>query len=386
MVRRGVRVSTVVVSLLSTCLYVPVAAQMVHTVEEDRKVRLASVEEGEAVVQAAWELRRGLDPKPDCSHFVNAIYARAGLDYEYASSSEIFEGIDSFRRVQRPQPGDLVVWLGHVGIVIDPEQHSFYSSVLSGFAIEDYRSDYWKSRGRPRFYRYVIDDIYRARVAAHLKEAQMKEAQTGPAPAQSGYDSRLLSGRDPDEQNNASSSFRDSNENLDPATGDTEISDVIFVSTHTRPSKEEVRAAVIHLADAQGRHLFERCASHSAQMVVAEEVRVAEPSIHGRSGFVDLEVTETGSIRCGAVPKQVADKWQVTLRRGERGWVLLAPQDHIYLRRDLAIRALAEQVAILSRGAANNREIRQAVKALDDLLTRQAPAPTASLQSGDPSR
>src|SRR5215472_5398400 len=99
-----VRTSGLMVSLLATCLSVPAAAK---TVQEDARVRLASPDEGEAVVEAAWELRKGLAPKPDCSHFVNAVYARAGFDYEYARSSEIFDGIDSFRRVRNPQPGDL---------------------------------------------------------------------------------------------------------------------------------------------------------------------------------------------------------------------------------------------------------------------------------------
>src|SRR5215472_2506438 len=148
------RASGSMLSLLAICLSVPVAAR---TVQEDRGVRSVSPDEGEAIVQAAWELRRGLVPKPDCSHFVNAVYARAGFDYEYATSNEIFDGIDSFRRVQEPQPGDLIVWQGHIGIVVDPDEHSFYSSVLSGFAIEDYRSAQWVKRGPPRFYRFLVD-------------------------------------------------------------------------------------------------------------------------------------------------------------------------------------------------------------------------------------
>src|SRR5215472_43380 len=148
------RASGSMLSLLAICLSVPVAAR---TVQEDRGVRSVSPDEGEAIVQAAWELRRGLVPKPDCSHFVNAVYARAGFDYEDATSTEIFDGVDSFRRVQEPQPGDLIVWQGHIGIVVDPDEHSFYSSVLSGFAIEDYRSAQWVRRGLPRFYRYLVD-------------------------------------------------------------------------------------------------------------------------------------------------------------------------------------------------------------------------------------
>src|SRR5262249_32724409 len=89
----------------------------------DARLHMVSAKQGEAIVLAAWELRRGLGPKPDCSHFVHAVYAKAGFSYEYAVTRDVFTGIDGFRRVQKPQPGDLVVWQGqpgHIGIVIDP--------------------------------------------------------------------------------------------------------------------------------------------------------------------------------------------------------------------------------------------------------------------------
>ena len=91
----------------------------------------------------------------DCSHLVHAIYVRAGLPYPYAQSSDIYDGVEPFQRVKRPQPGDLIVWRGHVGMVMNPRQHLFYSFTSSGPATNDYESAYWKSRGRPRFYRYV---------------------------------------------------------------------------------------------------------------------------------------------------------------------------------------------------------------------------------------
>ena len=170
--------SHVLVSFLSALLYVPSAAQTVHRISDEGSVRLASWEEGETIVEVAWQLRHGLGTKPDCSHFVNAIYARAGLDYEYASSNEIFDGIDAFERVYRPQPGDLVVWQGHIGIVVDPDEHSFYSSVLSGFAIEDYQSRYWLSRGQPRFYRYLMDGSRQVRQPAHTRIRRKGQTQT----------------------------------------------------------------------------------------------------------------------------------------------------------------------------------------------------------------
>ena len=150
------------VLLAAVCLVVLAKAQSIP--DEVRlalpEPRLASPDDGEAIVETAWELRRGLLPKPDCWQFVHAIYSRAGFAYDYAQAADLFDGVASFRRVKKPQPGDLVVWQGHAGIVVDPSEHSFYSSVPKGFALEDYRSNHWAARGTPRFYRYLVEDAH----------------------------------------------------------------------------------------------------------------------------------------------------------------------------------------------------------------------------------
>jgi len=64
--------------------------------------------------------------------------------------------------VHVPQPGDLVVWRGHVGIVIDPKQHSFFSFVRSGPDTQFYDSPYWRSRGIARFFRYMTEKPLRS--------------------------------------------------------------------------------------------------------------------------------------------------------------------------------------------------------------------------------
>ena len=107
-----------------------------------------------AILSAALDSRRHADRR-DCSHFIHAVYERAGLPYEYASSSDLYAGIDEFRRVTIPQAGDLVVWRGHAGIVTNPARHSFFSLLRSGAAVDNYDSPYWKKRGRPRFFRYA---------------------------------------------------------------------------------------------------------------------------------------------------------------------------------------------------------------------------------------
>ncbi len=91
----------------------------------------------------------------DCSHFVQFLYEQAGLYYDYMPSRVLYTGIKEFKRVLHPKAGDLVVWKGHVGIVVDPKQKTFLSSLRSGVKESSYESNYWKRRGRPRFLRYA---------------------------------------------------------------------------------------------------------------------------------------------------------------------------------------------------------------------------------------
>jgi cell wall-associated NlpC family hydrolase len=102
-----------------------------------------------------------LDPKVrryaghDCSHLVHAIYEKAGFPYTYASSYDLYDGVEGFESVTQPQPGDLVVWEGHVGIVIRPSRHVFFSFMTAGPGIDDYQGPYWVGRGQPRFFHYL---------------------------------------------------------------------------------------------------------------------------------------------------------------------------------------------------------------------------------------
>jgi cell wall-associated NlpC family hydrolase len=108
-----------------------------------------------SVIAAALDSKLRLYSERDCSHLVHTIYERAGFPYAYASSSDLYVGVEGFQRVAQPQTGDLVVWRGHVGIVIRPSRHIFFSFMHGGPGIDDYEAPYWISRGRTRFYRYV---------------------------------------------------------------------------------------------------------------------------------------------------------------------------------------------------------------------------------------
>src|SRR5579872_545622 len=112
--------------------------------------------EGEAILAAALDRQETDEDQPDCSHLTNDVYTRAGFPYPYARSIDLYAGIKGFVRVRKPQPGDLIVWRGHVGLVVDPVQHTFYSSLRSGLKTDYYDSPAWTARGTARFYRYAV--------------------------------------------------------------------------------------------------------------------------------------------------------------------------------------------------------------------------------------
>jgi NlpC/P60 family len=120
--------------------------------------RTLTADDGLSVIAAALDSKVRRHSGRDCSHLVHAIYERAGFPYAYASSSDLYAGREGLQLVARPQPGDLIVWRGHVGIIIRPSRHVFFSYLREGPGVDDYQAPYWTSRGRPRFYRYVKND------------------------------------------------------------------------------------------------------------------------------------------------------------------------------------------------------------------------------------
>lgn len=145
--------SRVAVGIMTVALLGPAlpgwAAHRPHKRSEKPPAR-----EGMAIISAALDFPRTHRERPDCSHLVHDVYADAGLPYPYADSLDLYHGAEGFKRVKHPQPGDLVVWPTHSGIVVDPDQHAFYSALNSGLGVDYYNSRYWKHKGKARFYRF----------------------------------------------------------------------------------------------------------------------------------------------------------------------------------------------------------------------------------------
>jgi cell wall-associated NlpC family hydrolase len=131
----------------------PEAPSRLHAARHERTF---SPDDGLSVIAAALDSHIRTTGEADCSHLVHAIYEKAGFPYPYASSTDLYAGSDDFRRVPLPQPGDLVVWTGHVGIVVNPAKRAFFSALRNGPGVDFYDAQYWKQRGQARFYRYKL--------------------------------------------------------------------------------------------------------------------------------------------------------------------------------------------------------------------------------------
>jgi cell wall-associated NlpC family hydrolase len=101
----------------------------------------------------------------DCSHFVYQVLnsarrtvATAGpipqlVDYRSTTTIEVS---GAFYPVPIPEPGDLVLWDGHVGIVISPQRGTFIGAQTStGVAEASYTTGYWAKRAGLRFLRFA---------------------------------------------------------------------------------------------------------------------------------------------------------------------------------------------------------------------------------------
>ena len=339
--------------------------------------RLLNGDEGLTLVNTASEQQSKAGQKPDCSHLVQRIYELSGFPYPYASSYDLYEGIANFRRVSIPRPGDLVVWRGHVGIVINAIEHTFYSSVSTGFRTEYYDSPYWRAQGRPRFYRYVLSDPtdLTATNASAPVNTSVAQAKKLIVPAHKEIaDAPQIGTNLPvkvDAQAPSSSATVPSNRPLALP------SSILVGAAANRPTSEEIGDAISEFNSAAGNLLHEWPFADSKRIVlVYDQLRVERIELKHDRGWVNVELEERLSFGNKAFEeKRRVEKLRWQLRRTPQGWQLQVPANCTYVPRDAAIRALAAQLAALTQHEFtpddSDRSLRQErviVRALDSLL------------------
>jgi hypothetical protein len=324
-------------------------------------VRLVTAKQGRAIVDAALQEDQPARGSQDCSHLVHDIYSLAGYDYRYASSFELYAGNPNFRRVRYPQAGDLVAWPGHVGIVLEPRQHTFYSLVRSGLQAEDYQGRYWRSRGKPRFYRYVLD------TGSRVETAQVKRVSP-PAPATtrrtsaSGVAERNEPEDSPEVQDASERMPVIANRNARAGASSEEPipSSILISAEHGKPTADEVAEGISELSNATANVLRTGEPLRLQDVVVIfDELRVERVEVKRDKGWAHLQIDSHVRIAGeGADFKQRHEKARWELRRRENGWTAVAPAGARYVPRDAAVRILAAQLAQMtqSEGAARHDE------------------------------
>lgn len=352
-------------SCLAACVWLIAAGSgmgqvAVRAHDSDSSVRLLSLEEGRAIVNVAWQQEQMEAGLRDCSHFVHQIYANAGFVYAYASSFEIYAGDQNFVRVKNPHPGDLIAWRGHVGIVVDPLEHSFYSLVRTGLEAQDYRSAYWRSRGTPRFFRYKVEEdrLLRAANTTGSSRVSIRNRQEGAGRV---FDERRTA-LDADSNRPPAAVSKKADVIYGPpaapepaATGEADAAfeiptSVVIATGNKAPTREEVAEGISEIGDAQGSVLRSGDdLSAGPPVVIVEQFRVERVEVKRDHGWARLVVDSKVTIGGGAAQvKRRHEKVRWELRRTDSGWEAVAPPDRNYVPHDVAVKNLAEQLARLA--------------------------------------
>jgi cell wall-associated NlpC family hydrolase len=89
----------------------------------------------------------------DCSHFVWEVIKAAGHPQApYVSTSHV-PGSAYYSGVDVPAAGDIILWDGHMGIILDTTTGIFIGAQSGGVDEASYKNGYWAKRSH-KFYRY----------------------------------------------------------------------------------------------------------------------------------------------------------------------------------------------------------------------------------------
>jgi hypothetical protein len=335
--------------------------------EPGPRMRLMGAKDGRAIVKAAREHEQPAPGTQDCSHLVHEIYANAGFTYPYASSFDLYAGSESFERVKTPQPGDLIVWPGHAGIVLDPRTHSFYSLVRSGLDAEDYDGPYWRSRGKPRFFRYVVqgrENVLVAKAPLASRIAATTNQRSGAAVVEDRSDASEVQ-RSAKAASERTAVIYGPKAPEVPAAPPEVPASIVVAEGRKQPTRDEVAEGISELSNAAGNFLrVDDLAKVSLPVVIYDQLSVERLEIKRDHGWAHLQVDSTVSVSNGEtqLQKRREDvRWE--LRRAESGWEAVAPLDRAYVPRHVAVPIFAGQLARLTQndgtGAHGDAVLRQ---------------------------
>jgi hypothetical protein len=378
--RSVLKLGLVVLSLL-TAIVGPAARAA--AVDDYADTVLLSPEQGEALAAFAAQSEKRIHLKPDCSHLVHQLYARAGLIYPYEDSRVLYRGISDFKRVKTPQPGDLAVWIGHVGIVLSPEEKTFLSSVHSGIMTESWMAPHWVRRGRPRFYRYRIGPEADMNLLARIMDDDAHPETGAQDSVRNGVSPQLPSGSSAIADSRAEEMQLESNKPArQEATSPNEIghdsgSIVATIIQRQMPSRSQIVAAIMESSRARARQLTSGETLDAARpFSVFSRIEVEKIKVKHESGWVTLQLSEMMCAEDGRIlPARTMERELLISHRSDGTWVITDPQDRTYLAEEQALEIFQRQAEFFLQQAPNSSNTRIIVKALDRLYDQQPDTP-----------
>jgi NlpC/P60 family len=346
--KRQIRYVMLGITALSLLIVQGASAQEKHSTG----LRPLSAREGRVIVRETSWPEGDEGRTTDCSHFVHDLYEQAGYPYPYASSRDLYFGAGNFVRVRTPQPGDLIVWRGHVGIVVDPREHSFFSSVNSGPRTEYYNSAYWRARGTARFYRYLTDSPLKDELAT-TKRASRGAEQEPAAPGARGhivpYGPTLEMVKTPSTK--ATAVTARSEAGVDSGKGAAVAPQIVLHISGKQPAAADVAQGLAEANRDAGEILRAgNLEQLGRSVIIYEDLRVTDVAIKGKRGSARVEIDCVALLAGGRMePQRDGEQLGLELQRTKKGWVVHPANEYMYVPRDAALRVLAERLAALTQ-------------------------------------
>src|SRR5712692_3843842 len=244
---------------------------------------------------------------------------------------------------------------------------SFYSLVSTGLEAQDYEGSYWRSRGRPRFYRYIVENtgiLSTAKAPASSRSSRStKQPETEAVIEERSPAASSDSNRPPKTATERTRLVNGPPALPAPASASTTFEvppSIVIAAGNKQPTSGQVAEAISELSNASGNVLRADDPSKLAlPVVIFERLHVERLDIKRNHGWARLQIDSRATLAGGETDyKRRREKVRWELRRTESGWEAITPADRTYVPNDVAVRHLAAKLALLTErdGAAAHQE------------------------------